>query len=69
MTALWIIAAAMIVAILLWAADTIALVRYTASYRKRNQPRKRQPTRGLNYDLYAEPGIWPGNRTNARCDH
>ena len=68
MTALWIIAAAMIVAILLWAVDTIALVRYTASYRKQRKTTK-QPTRGLNIDLRNEPGAWPGDKTAARCGH
>ena len=67
MTALWIIAVAMIVAILLWAADTIALVRYTASYRKRRRPAAPTTTKpGYNHVLH--PGDC-ASKDAARCGH
>ena len=67
MTALWIIAAAMIAAILLWAAETIALVRYTAHYRKRRSQAGRAPAKpGYNHVL--RPGDC-ADKDAARCVH
>lgn len=67
MTALWIIVAAMIVAILLWAADTIALVRYMASYRKRR--RATAPTTAKpGYNHVLRPGDC-ADKDAARCVH
>lgn len=67
MTALWIIAAAMIVAILLWAADTIALVRYTASYRKRHRPAAPTTAKPC-YNHVLRPGDC-ASKDAARCGH
>ena len=67
MTALWIIAAAMIVTILLWAVDTIALVRYTAAYRKRRKTAARTAAKpGYNHVL--RPGDCLDKHA-ARCGH
>lgn len=67
MTPLWIIAAAMIAAILLWAADTIALVRYTVSNRKRRSQAGRAPAKpGYNHVL--RPGDC-ADKDAARCVH
>ena len=67
MTALWIIAVAMIVAILLWAADTIALARYTASYRKRHRPAAPTNTKRC-YNHMLLPGDC-ASKDAARCGH
>ena len=67
MTALWIIAAAMIVAILLWAADTIALVRYTASHRKQRRDTALTAAKPC-YNHVLRPGDC-ASKDAARCGH
>lgn len=67
MTALWIIAAAMIAAILLWIVDTIALVRYTVSDRRRSRSAGQAPAKpGYNHVL--RPGDCT-NKSAGRCEH
>lgn len=67
MTALWIIAIAMCVVILLWAVDTIALVRYTAAYRKRRKTAARTAAKP-GYDHRLCPGDCL-DQNAGRCDH